>query len=238
MGCCKTQQYTYQPFPQIGSLSQNTNLTLKKLHQHINIDSAYIYCYIVKSVKNRNASLQQQGCGPNWQGGLITLCTCKHFMRAFKDLDSWQGTWIAGFTTASEGNGSNALVYLMRVKDAFDSHHDLWYELPNKIRRAKEAHLKGNIFGDIYKPKNKLIGNKKYSAKSYYEPCKSHAHGDNNGWYKDLNYFHNKRHAALLIGEEKKSFLWSKPIIKTEFRLHRGQKKMLLTELFTYLYEE
>ena len=159
-------------------------------------------------------------------------------MRTFKDLGCWQGTWIAGFTSSSQSNGSNALVYLMRVEKSYDSHHDAWYGLPNEIRRAKEAHLKGNIFGDIYKPTNKLTGKEKFSAKSYSKPCKSHAHGDNNGWYKDLNYSRFKRHASLLIGEKKKSFLWSKPTIKAKFRLHRGQKKMLLAELYKDLYQE
>jgi len=238
MGCCKRVQHAYQPYPQIGLLAKNINPTLKNLQQQIGTGLDHIYCYIVKSVKNKNSFLQQQGCGPNWQGGLITLCTCKHFMRTFLDLESWKGTWIAGFTTADAGNGSNAIVYLMRVEKAFDSHHDMWYALPNETRWAKDAHRKGNVFGDIYRPKSKLTDDKKFSADSYYEPCDSHAHGQDNGWHNDLDYSHYKRHAALLLGEEKNSFLWSKPTIKAKFRLHRGQKKMLLADLYNLLCEE
>ena len=149
MGCCKTQNNTYQPYPQRGFLAKNMDLVLRDLYSQIGKGEADVYCYIVKSVKNRNSALQQQGCGPNWQGGLITLCTCKHFMRTFKDLDAWEGTWIAGFTTANNGNGSNALAYLMRVEAAYDSHNDAWHELPVKVREAKDNHRKGNIFGDM-----------------------------------------------------------------------------------------
>ncbi len=238
MGCCNVQQHMYQPYPQIGPLATNINATMKNLRQQMNTDSSHVYCYIVKSVKNKNGSLCQQGCGPNWQGGVITLCTCKHFMRTFRDLGCWRGTWIAGFTTAGAADGSNALVYLMKVGDAFDSHHDVWYALPNKTRWAKAAHRKGNVFGDIYRPKGKLRGAEKFSGHAYYEPCNSHVHGKDNGWHKDLNYSRYKRRAALLIGEEKKSFLWSKPTIKSKFRLHRGQKKLILTDLFDDLFEE
>lgn len=237
MGCCNIHDRTYQPCPKIGALAKNIDPTLENLHQHMNMETAYVYCYIIKSVKNRNASLHQEGCGPNWQGGLITLCTCKHFMRTFRDLDSWQGTWIAGFTTAGAGNGSNALVYLMKVEHAFDSHHDMWYALPDKTRWAKAAHRKGNIFGDIYRPKGRLRGEAKFSAHAYYKPCNSHVHGQDNGWHNDLNYSGNKRRAALLIGEAKSSFLWNAPTIKITFRLHRGQKKMLLTDLYSHLCE-
>ena len=163
MGCCKRVQHAYQPYPQIGLLAKNINPTLKNLHQQICTGSDHIYCYIVKSVKNKNSSLQQQGCGPNWQGGLITLCTCKHYMRTFLDLNSWKGTWIAGFTTADAGNGSNTIVYLMRVEEAFNSHHDMWYALPNETRWAKDAHGQdngwSNDYGLFHAPSGDRLGN-------------------------------------------------------------------------------
>lgn len=237
MGCCKIQQHTHQPYPQTGSLAKNINTTMKNLRQYMNTDSAHVYCYIVKSVKNKNGSLCQQGCGPNWQGGLITLCTCKHMMRTFRDLDTWWGTWIAGFTSVGAGRGRNALVYLMKVKDAFDSHHDMWYALPKQVRLAKAAHRKGNILGDVFRPKGKLRGDEKFLAGSYYEPCNSHAHGENDGWHKDVNYSKNSRRAALLVGEQTRSFLWSKPTIISKSRLYRGGKKVVLTDLYVDLYE-
>jgi hypothetical protein len=101
-----------------------------------------------------------------------------------------------------------------------------------------DAHRKGNVFGDIYRPKGNLTDDKRFSADSYHEPCESHAHGQGNGWHNDVDYSHYGRRAALLIGVKRNSFLWNKPTIKTRFKLHRGQKKMLLADLYNNLYEE
>jgi hypothetical protein len=215
MSCDKGKQSDYQPLPVSGSLKKNSNLCLNRLKRAVNQEDATVYCYVIKSVKNDNGSFRQQGCGPNWQGGLITLCTCKHYMRTLKKAEDWNGKWIAGFTTINDGNsrkdGSNrrnALVYLMKVKVAFESHHDLWYALPAKTRMAKNAHKKGNILGDVFRPKGKLKDSDKYAPSSYYSPCGSHVHAekdrwhkDKSPWYKDIDYsskahFNLKRNAS------------------------------------------
>jgi hypothetical protein len=239
MSCYKRNQLDYQHFPVSGSLAKNSNLCLKRLARAVNKEKATVYCYIIKSVKNDNGSFRQQGCGPNWQGGLITLCTCKHYMRTFKNSEDWKGKWIAGFTSINDGgsrkdgsNRRNALVYLMKVKGAFESHYDLWDKLPAKARMAKDANKKGNIHGDVFRPKDKQENSDKYAHSLYCGPCELHDHFDSEEWHKDVNYSKpKKRHPSLLVGDENNSFLWEKPRIGAKEMLHRAPKKMSLGEL-------
>jgi hypothetical protein len=91
------------------------NIPLDTLDEQITNSHATVYCYVITTVKNRGGQLVQNGSAPNFQGGMITLCTCKHPMRSFLEPDEWKGTWIAGFTTVTAGQGGNALVYLMEI---------------------------------------------------------------------------------------------------------------------------
>jgi hypothetical protein len=241
MSCCKSKQSEYQLFPVSGSLAKNSNLCLNRLKRAVSQGVATVYCYVIETVKNNNGYFRQKGCGPNWQGGLITLCTCKHYMRTFKNSEDWKGIWIAGFTSINDGssgkdgsNRKNALVYLMKVKDAFESHHDLWYALSVKARMAKDANKKGNIHGDVFHPKGKLKDSDKYAYSLYRDPCDLHDHSEKNGWHKDVKYFsnHTRRHASLLVGDKNNSFLWTQPLIGAKEMLHIGQKKMSLDKLF------
>jgi hypothetical protein len=239
MSCCKSKQSEYQLFPVSGSLAKNSNLCLKRLKRAVNKGDATVYCYVIETVKNNNGCFRQKGCGPNWQGGLITLCTCKHYMRTFKNSEDWKGIWIAGFTSINDGssgkdgsNRKNALVYLMKIKDAFESHHDLWYALPAKARLAKDAHKKGNKFGDVFRPIRKLKNSDKYAHSLYHGPCdETHVHSE--WWHKDVNYpkTKNRHRPSLLVGDKNNSYLWDKPLVAAINNLHRGQKKMSLGEL-------
>jgi hypothetical protein len=232
MSCYKRNQLDYQPFPVSGGLAKNSNLRLKSVQKRLAKEKAMVYCYIIKSVKNKDNIFQQTGCGPNWQGDLITLCTCKHYMRTFKSSKDWEGKWIAGFTTVGDGcNRRNALVYLMKVKDAFESHHDLWYALSPDARIAKDANKEGNIHGDVFRPIRRLKNGDKYNPSEYKGPCDLHDHSKKNGWHKDVKYFYNNRYASLLVGDKKNSFLWDRPLAVAIDNLHRGQKKMSLGEL-------
>jgi hypothetical protein len=251
MSCCKCNPsvaHPYQPFPDSGSLKKNSNLNLNRLKRLVKQEDAIVYCYIIKSVKKdkkNNDIFRQEGCGPNWQGGLITLCTCKHRMRTLFSSKDWKEKWIAGFTSINDGSGGkdasnrkNALVYLMKVKDAFGSHHDLWYALPPETRTAKAAHNESNIHGDVFCPKGKLENRaKKYAPSAYYRPSKFHDHSK--CWHKDVNYSKTKKHhPSLLVGDKNNSFLWNRPLIAATFKLNRGHKKpMPLREFYGLLCE-
>ena len=78
---------------------------------------------MVCTVKHEKDRLFQKGSGPNFQGGLITLCSCKHYMRTYKAMQP--KVWIAGFTSIRVKE-KNWLFYLMRVLQTHKSHDEFW----------------------------------------------------------------------------------------------------------------
>jgi hypothetical protein len=215
----------YQPFPKTGQLASTMNLDLDRLKTKIGDEQAKVYFYVVATIENQNGCFVQTGIAPNFQEGLVTLCTCKHFMRTFMDTEDWVGKWIAGFSGVVAGDGNNVLVYLMKIGYAFKSHQSLWFsdKISEKTKQAKSAQL--SKFGDIYQPLNQISN--PFAIKNYISPLKNHVHAKNNGWHKDIIYEGCKgRKAALLIGDANYSYLWDKPMIYFyKDRLHRGQKK-------------
>jgi hypothetical protein len=214
----------YQLYPKTGRLARNMNLDLAKLKSKICFEQAEAYCYVVATIKNSNGHFLQTGSAPNFQGDLVSLCTCKHFMRTFMDTEDWAGKWIAGFSGVTAGNGNNVLVYLMKVGHAFKSQQSLWFsnEVSEEARQAKLAQV--SKFGDIYQPLNQISD--PFAIQSYIHPIENHVHVENNEWHNDINYEGCKgRKAALLIGDIDYSFLWNKPMIFYKGCLHRGQKK-------------
>src|SRR5882757_863220 len=104
-----------------------------------------VYAYIVTTIKTKSPDfqLQQTGSAPNFAGGRITLCTCKHKDRATfhpsSDLqDPWKNVWVAGLTSKTE-DPSRALAYLMCVERSFASQWELWHALQNRCRQDKNA---------------------------------------------------------------------------------------------------
>lgn len=230
---CRTNhpddERAHQPFPRSGRLARNMDLPLSTLCRRV-VGRATTYCYIIASVKNRNGQFVQTGCGPNFQGDLITLCTCKHFMRTFLDANDWKDRWIAGFTSSEAGEGSNCLIYLMRVFQAYQSHRELWFSdsIPQRTKLAKAVHL--DKFGDLYKPRTRAVD--PWDPRGYIRPQSNHRHAQ--GWEQDVAYKGRSmrgRPAALLVGDPNHSFLWSRPEIYYSGRLPRGQKKFSLTAL-------
>jgi hypothetical protein len=214
---------SYQPFPQAGQLFQNLNLSLDDLRLKISTTQATVYSYIIATIENLDGSFGQRGSAPNFQGNIISLCTCKRFMRTFLDKNSWPDKWIAGFTGIKAGKGKNALVYLMKVGLAFESYYDLWVseKLPDAVKHSKLASK--NRHGDVFQPKNELKDEDVFNPQNYYPPLSEHIHKD--VWHKDICCCAGGRRAPLLTGDEKHSFLWNKPVLFYSHQLHRGQKK-------------
>jgi hypothetical protein len=218
-----------QPFPQTGRLAKNLNLSLDGLCQKIGGTPAIVYSYIVKTVKNHEDHFIQKGSAPNFQGDLITLCTCKHRMRtSLHDMLEWKDKWIAGFTGVEAGNGSNALVYLMKVSYTFESYYVLWNskEISMETKKAKAAHL--HKCGDIYEPKDAPVD--PFDCQSYEPPCEKHSHYKDYKWHNDIDYEkgYKGRKPVLLAGDTDYSFLWIKPKIVYNDRLPRNPKKLEL----------
>lgn len=209
-----------QPFPKHGDpLFKNLDLGKTELAERIPERSdcrfGRVYAYILTTVILDQGTLQQTGTGPNFQGGCLTLCTCKHRMRASLPCGKWQDNWIAGFTSlACERHW---LFYLARVKDAYDSHSVLWNKLPLLTRRAKSATCCN--LGDLYEPIRKLDSVAQFGYRQYCPPISGHDHRPNacdNEWRLDIDYSRKKlkrkaKHLpSLLVGDPKLSFLWQK----------------------------
>jgi len=216
------------------------NLTLGTLRSRladIELQEATVYCYVIATIQIDGQGFSQTGSAPNFQGDLITLCTCKHFMRTFLDAPGWQGKWIAGFTGVEAGTGRNDLVYIMRVAHAFESHRDLWLSeaLTSAAREAKAADR--DEFGDVYRPATGR--GDPFEPANYQAPVQGHVHAKCDSprqWHGDIKYDLGcaGRRPALLVGQVGLSFLWSKPILCYSSalpRLHRGQKKSTLETL-------
>ena len=225
------QDHAYQAMP-VGKLAKNTNLSHGALLKAIcRYQEDIVYSYVVRTVTYQKGRLFQTGSGPNFQGDLITLCSCKHWMRTYSDVESWKGKWIAGLTSFGL-LGGNSLFYLMRISDSLESHRDFWLSerIPKEAKFAKAAHL--DRFGDIYKPKG--CSGHPYSHLHYIEPCEGHVHCEPGDWRKDIEYISSRRHRrrpALLVGDPKLSFLWDRPIVAPPGKHPRGDKKGSLGSL-------
>ena len=223
----------HQPYPQQGQLAKTLNLTLGTLRSRladIEFQEATVYCYVIATIQFDGGEFLQTGSAPNFQGDLITLCTCKHFMRTFLDAPDWRGKWIAGFTGIKAGTDGNAMVYMMRVAHAFESHRDLWLSeaLTSAAKEAKAADC--DKFGDVYRPTSGR-GNP-FDPADYQAPVQNHVHAEDGEWHKDIDRVGCAgRRPALLVGQVGHSFLWSKPMLCYSSALHRGQKKSTLETL-------
>lgn len=228
----------HQAFPREGPLAYNANLELTELRARLAADGGTLYCYVIDTIEEQGGRFVQTGSGPNFQGGLVTLCTCKHNMRTFKSPPEWRGKWIAGFTGVGPGQGHNRLFFLMAVAHAFESHHQLWFSdaIPAETKRAKAAHL--DRFGDVYKPRT--MAGDPFNPRDYVPPCRDHVHCESSHWHEDIYYVGRitRREAALLVGDPGRSFLWDLCTIWLPSRIPRGQKNIDLTDLLSQLSED
>lgn len=218
---CHTSQpmQTVQPFPEHGLLADNLDLPLHRLRTRLLKVRSRTYSYVVRSVKLDQSTLrfEQRGSAPNFQGDCLTLCTCKHQMRASQSPDEWEdNVWLAGFTGRTIYDGTHWLFYLAKVESAYESHSELWRSMDAATRKAKAAHL--HYLGDMFEPKvSGLTGSARYSPTRYYTPPK-HTHRrdrHDTGWHNDINYRLADRygHPALLVADPRLTFLWDEPMI-------------------------
>lgn len=227
----------HQAFSQEGPLARNANLQLNELHARLVADRGTVYCYVIATIEEQNGRLVQTGSGPNFQGELVTLCTCKHRMRTSMSPDEWVGKWIAGFTGVGPGRGRNYLFFLMRVGQAFESHRELWCAdtIPRETKQAKAADA--NVLGDLYRPRS-ATGNP-FDPRDYVPPCPEHVHCKDSHWHDDIDYVgFSDRVAALLVGDPERSFLWNRRMTCFASRVPRGPKKVELTDLVSQLRED
>jgi hypothetical protein len=213
----------YQPFPSSGPLVSQLDLSLEELVSALDgaLDGP-VYIYVVETAKWDSARFVQVGNSPNFQGGVITLCACKHWMRARRDFLSHRFVWVAGVTSelAVAGRRSRHLFYLMLVRPdgRRRSQAEIWESLPRDVREAKSASL--NLFGDLYEPLSAGLGGRElFRAENYYTPC--HGHGHHTGkapdaWREDIDKQYGDLRPDMLKGDPAHSYLWTSPHIRFE----------------------
>lgn len=221
---------TVQSFPSSGLLANNLNFTRSELAAQLRTAAGVAYSYVVTSVGMdcSGRRFEQHGSAPNFQGGYLTLCTCKHQMRTNLDRPEWKGTWVAGYTSRSLHFGRHWLFYLTRVQDAYESHAELWERLPAGVREKKSA--AANFLGDVFAPRGRIAGDGQFDPDRYHTPTR-HSHRRNScdkGWHNDIDYWcagRYKRRPSLLVGDPHLTFLWETPIIRLDGNHCRNFKK-------------
>jgi hypothetical protein len=232
---CESSLKECQKFPKREQyqLGKNMNFELDELKDKLKEKQNPVYAYVAVTVEERAGEFCQTGCAPNFQGGRITLCTCKHHMRTWKEIKAAKGVWIAGFTSKTIMDGEkNYLFYLMRVEKTFNSFKEIW-DLEPDLRTSKNAQT--NFLGDLYEPKKNCKD--EFDGSSYHKP-RVHAHLKGDEWkWKDIEgkiqkkqnqkyvYVNREKKPALLLGSVEESFLWSKPIIFSNGQFGRATKK-------------
>ena len=200
--------------------------------------------YAVTTVRIRKNIFLQTGSAPNFAGGVVTLCTCKHQMRGNYNIEQWtSGVWVVGLTSMSESPGKDQnLYYLMRVSRAYESHAELVAGLQasgqQSVVDAKAASR--HRLGDILLPlKHDLAGEVRFSPASYEKPMLGHVHRSeeyDSYWHKDVDYAGRANRPPLLIGDPELSFVWTNPLVK---RRHssaiRDYEKWTLSHLISQL---
>jgi hypothetical protein len=201
-----------------------TDLDLKALSHRLastgNPDKQRVFGYVVTSIHLRNGRLEQEGSGPNFKGGLVTLCTCKQSMRSEQPL---RGFWIAGMSSWTKEFGKQqALVYLMRVGRAYPSQ----YALIDKLQRsdgqsvvdAKNSTI--HLLGDLMMPvRRHLAEADQLSVEAYLPPILGHTHrrtDQDKNWHHDIHYVNGKtnRPASMLVGDPDFTFTWTRRLIR------------------------
>lgn len=204
-----------QPSPDFGAFGED--LSLAALRERIGSAglNSDVYYYVVATVKFVQGRFRQEGSAPNFQGGRLSLCTCKHQMRTLKQPAAWVNSWVAGFTGIHEGErGQNALFFLMQVERAYSSFRELWLKsgLNPSVLAAKSS--KTSLFGDFYEPQSEICP--EFSSCSYHAPADGHQHrkpDHSDLWRNDIDYRNSRTHRcpSLLLGKQDASFIWNHP---------------------------
>lgn len=203
-GCENTQH--------VQEIPADKGISLNDLSQLVNnFGDATVHFYVASTVCTEQQAgheyFIQRGSAPNFSGQNFTLCTCKHDLRTVHKAEEWPGYWIAGFSGVSgRADGKQYLLYLMRVGQAYNTHHELWNELDVESRRLKNAAT--NIFGDVFEP---LVKDADIDPSHYRPPAVGHVH--HNSWKDDIYFESNGKSAALLVGDEWYSFCWATPCL-------------------------
>lgn len=230
------QSYKDWTGPANPDLSQIANSGREVLHEEL-------YAYPQHQI-NYGTTFEQLRSGPNWQGNLMTLTTCKHLMRTSKRLHDWQGVWMAGFVPKS-CTGDNHLLYMARIHMAFGHNYYLGQYLQQAHPDAYKAHSATLCpRGDIYPPRATMAAKLPAGAidpRNYEDPIEGHTRWETDGdgnykWKKDIYYtgYHNRMPVCFLM-ERPRTYLFQNPTYVSERPLHRSGYKTTVGEFLQHL---
>lgn len=197
-------------------------------------DEVRVYTVATTRLDKKSKIIGHKGSGPNLEGGLATLCTCKHSMRRNHIAADWKGKWILGVTSRAIKNGfskEHYLFYLMKVEQAFESHEALFNHLKqNNPAALRIKNAVKNPLGDVFEPISACADS--LNPRMYKLPHINHSHGHdvNEGWEDDISYKKSSTErlpTPLLLGDIENTFVWRKPMIT--FKQKRGVGNMKLT---------
>lgn len=189
------------------------------------------------------AVLQQTRSGPNWDGGVVTIATCKHHTRTTNRV--WEGTWIAGLGPAR--CAGNCLLYVARVGVALDSNYHLGLTVQSIDRQAWAAkQADANPRGDLYRPD--LAGLRAfgpYDHRAYHEPpghtrstefykkspgsVSERPDGKVPKWWRDVEYIGRGRRPPVFLFD--RVALFSRPMLWVRYRPGRACLRLSPSEL-------
>ena len=239
---CGPKAIDFQPFPTDRPFLKNFNIAPERLQRiAARVPDVEVYSYVLTTATwdaPHTGKVTQRGSAPNFQGGRITLCTCKYAMRAGRRRHLWPGTWVAGFCSGAKRQ-AYGLFYLMRITEAFESHGDLW----NALTRAErmERSMARTSHGDLMEPKTASFEKDRFNIKNYLRVLKTHVHTTPkypDQYLRDFDfreYDRHKRIAPLLLGEKENSFLWSRPRFEFRGKHPRTKKFHSLANLVQHL---
>lgn len=242
MSCKVTNATSGQPFQRTGGVSYRFGGKLpgyvsNKPPLEWNRNPVFAYVLTTVAVDGVGRFLQK-GSAPNFQGGLISLCTCMHYHRTW--WSSWRDVWVAGFCGMNQ-KGGNQLFYLMQVGGEYDNHAELWHSLEANTRDAKSA--RRSRFGDVYEP-NGATAATAHEPNHYFPPYDNgpgdqHVHLAHDHWKQDICFRYpanDAKQPRLLIGDPERSLLWRKPRYAYTERQHpRNRVYDSMTEFYQHL---
>lgn len=220
--------------PSLDTLVTRISANAKSLKSPVRI-------YTVASTRlEKNNSIEKirhEGSGPNLEGGLATLCTCKRSMRQGRPIEYWENSWVLGLTSRARSNGFSGqhyLLYFMKIEKAVLSHKELFYYLQGKYPSALEKKSAvTNPLGDVYIPERSCSD--ALNPAEYEKPHKYHSHGCLPGeeWEQDISLRTRDGRVGtpMLIGDPQNTYVWREPVVHFKGDRNSGSKTLSMEQL-------
>jgi hypothetical protein len=168
--------------------------------------------------------IKQTRSSPNWEGGMVTYCTCKHLMRCTDK--NWGGVWIA--TVGPRECSNNCLIMAGRISRVFPSNYALRRYMSDShpdVFTHKIADIDPRA--DLYTPRYLLEGPEVYHHENFREPpehtrsvdfykrspgsVSNREDGKIPKWWRDMEYImHGRRPPVFILSP---CWIFSEPML-------------------------